>query len=67
MFDEALDPAKLIGQNLGYAFTNLPQLADLLVDEATARRGDFDLIVDTNGGAGQFDFAADRVLDINAL
>lgn len=67
VFDEALDPAKLIGQNLGYAFTNLPQLADLLVDEATARRGDFDLIVDTNGGAGQFEFAADRVLDINAL
>ena len=67
VFDPALDPSKLIGQNLGYAFTNLPQLAELLVDERTAREEEFDLIVDTNGSAAQLGLSGERLIDFNSL
>ena len=67
VYDPSLHPSKLVGQNLGYAFTNLPQLSDLLVDEAALRSKTFDVIIDTNGSAKHLGLTGANVIDINAL
>lgn len=67
VYDPSLHPEKLIGQNLGYAYSNLPQLSQILVDEHRVRADDFDLIVDANGTAAQLGLPAAKVLDINTL
>ncbi len=38
IYDPALTPAQLVGQNLGYAYAFLPAIDTLLVDKATAGR-----------------------------
>lgn len=48
VYDPALKPANLRGQNLGYAYTHLPTMQDLLVDKATAEAGPWDLVVASN-------------------
>ena len=67
VYDPSLHPEKLIGQNLGYAYSNLPQLSRILVDEERMRSDDFDLIVDANGTAAGLGLPADKILDINTL
>lgn len=48
VYDPAIKPADLRGQNLGFAFTHLPNVGSLLVDRATAEAGPWDLIVASN-------------------
>ncbi len=67
VFDPALIPAKLIGQNLGYAYANLPQLSELLIEQNRVVEDDFDVIVDTNGSAARLGLRGLNVIDINAL
>lgn len=65
--DPALDSRKITGQNLGYAYSNLPSLADLLIDEAQAREQAFDVVIDTSGTASELALAAGCVIDISTL
>jgi GDP-mannose 6-dehydrogenase len=67
VFDPDVVPAKLLGQNLGYAFSNLPALSKLLISQEEMEAGDFDLVVDTRGWAGKFSLNGARVIDVNAL
>ena len=67
IYDPALQPSHLIGQNLGYAFSHLPGLPQLLVSEDVVRTKEFDLVVDTSGMAAALTIASKRVIDINAL
>ena len=67
IYDPALNPSKLIGQNLGYAYANLPRLGDLLVGEDAVRSGRYDVIIDTNGSAKRLGLTGDNIIDINAL
>ena len=67
VFDPALDPKKLVGQNLGYTFSHLPQIESLLVSREAAEGGDFDVVIDTNGAAKNLTLRSARVVDINAL
>lgn len=48
VYDPAIRPADLRGQNLGYAFTHLPSVGSLLVDRATAEQGPWDLVIGSN-------------------
>lgn len=48
VYDPAIEPADLRGQNLGYAFTHLPNVGSLLVDRATAETGPWDLVIGSN-------------------
>ncbi|WP_170763217.1 nucleotide sugar dehydrogenase [Ruegeria lacuscaerulensis] len=48
VYDPAIEPADLRGQNLGYAFTHLPNVSSLLVDRATAEAGPWDLVIGSN-------------------
>ena len=67
IYDPALDPDKLVGQNLGYAYTNLPELSSLLVDRAAAQNGNYDRIIDVNGWSGGLGLDSARVVKISAL
>jgi GDP-mannose 6-dehydrogenase len=67
VYDPSLIPKKLMGQNLGYAYTNLPQLRDLLVDKSAVIPGNFDLIIDTNGSAKRLGLSSDNIVDIDTL
>src|SRR5277367_5470752 len=49
IYDTSLKPEHLVGQNLGYAFSHLPKLPDLLVSKDVAEGGRFDVVIDTNG------------------
>ena len=48
IYDPAIEPADLRGQNLGYAFTHLPNVGSLLVSRATAEAGPWDLVIGSN-------------------
>ncbi|MGO9419175.1 UDP binding domain-containing protein [Roseiarcus sp.] len=67
IYDPSLRPEHLIGQNLGYAYSHLPRLNDLLVDKDAAQSGDFDLVVDATGSAGTLSLRSVNVLNFHAL
>ena len=67
VYDPSLEPSKLIGQNLGYAYAQLPSLSDLLVDKATVEAGGFDRVIDTSGAAAALALGAVDMVNINAL
>ncbi|MGO4852938.1 nucleotide sugar dehydrogenase [Phaeovulum sp. W22_SRMD_FR3] len=48
VFDPKLEPARLRGQNLGYVYSALPTIDELLIDKAEAEAGDWDLVVVNN-------------------
>lgn len=48
VYDPALTPEQLVGQNLGYAYSFLPTIDTLLVDKAKAEGTDYDLVISTN-------------------
>jgi GDP-mannose 6-dehydrogenase len=67
IFDPSLDPAKLVGQNLGYAYANLPQLSELLVDKAAAEASGYDRVIDTNGLGDDLKLDGVEILNVYAL
>jgi GDP-mannose 6-dehydrogenase len=68
IYDPHIVPSKLLGQNLGYAFSNLPKLTRLLVPKSVAETGQFDLVVDTRGWAKTLSLKPDqRIFDVNTL
>ncbi|HEY8380521.1 MAG TPA: nucleotide sugar dehydrogenase [Microvirga sp.] len=67
VYDPTLDPGKLVGQNLGYIYAQLPSLADILVPREVVESDDFDLIIDTNGTIGKVAVKSGRVVDVNSL
>jgi GDP-mannose 6-dehydrogenase len=68
IYDPHVVPAKLLGQNLGYAYSNLPKLTQLLITRAQAEAGPFDLVIDTRGWAAEFAFpAGQRIVNVNTL
>jgi GDP-mannose 6-dehydrogenase len=67
VYDPYLDPKKLIGQNLGYIYSQLPSLGDLLVSRDIAEGAQFDLVIDTNGTTKRLALQSQRVVDVNAL
>jgi GDP-mannose 6-dehydrogenase len=67
VYDPSLEPSKLIGQNLGYAYAQLPSMSDLLVDKATVEAGGFDRVIDTSGVAKTLALGGVDVVNINAL
>jgi GDP-mannose 6-dehydrogenase len=58
VFDPAIDAAKLVGANLGYAYAQIPSLQTLLVDKDEAESGKYDRIVATNRTVRQLSLPA---------
>jgi GDP-mannose 6-dehydrogenase len=68
IYDPALDATKLVGQNLGYAYSQLPTLERLLVTKEAAEAGAFDLVVATNATAKALSLSrAKTVVNIGAI
>lgn len=67
IYDPYVQPEKLFGQNLGYAFTNLPKLRQMLLSREEAESGQFDLVVDTRGWSKQLSLRCGNVIDINSI
>lgn len=67
IYDPALDPSKLRGQNLGYAYANLPTIDQLLISKETAEAGNWDLVVVNNATGNLLDFTARRVIETSTI
>jgi GDP-mannose 6-dehydrogenase len=52
VFDPGIDAAKLIGANLGYAYSQLPALEQLLVEKDQAESAGYDRVIVSNAAAG---------------
>ncbi len=48
IFDPAIDATKLVGANLGYAYTQIPTLSQLLVSKDKAEAATYDRVIVTN-------------------
>lgn len=68
IFDPAIDATKLVGANLGYAYTQLPTLSRLLVSRETAQAKRYDRVIAANATVRQLDLMPDQdVIDLGAL
>jgi GDP-mannose 6-dehydrogenase len=67
IFDPHIEPSKLLGQNLGYAFSNLPALRRLLIPRSVAESEWFDIVIDTRGWAKKMTLRTGRVIDVDTL
>lgn len=67
IFDATLRPALLVGQNLGYGYAHLPNLASLLISRETAENSNYDLVIDTTGRAGSLRLRSSKLIRLDAL
>jgi len=67
IFDPAIEAERLIGQNLGYAHSNLPSLRKLLVDKATAEATRWDVAIAANRTIKELTVNAGILVDIDAI
>jgi GDP-mannose 6-dehydrogenase len=68
VFDPAVDATKLVGANLGYAWSSLPQFASLLVTKEEAEGQGYDRVIFANRTARLLSFpASQRIVDISSL
>ena len=67
IYDPSISPRKLLGQNLGYAYSNLPRLEELLVSLEIATSEYWDLVIDANGSAECTDYQTKAFLTTNTI
>jgi GDP-mannose 6-dehydrogenase len=67
VYDPAVEAGQLVGANLGYIYTRIPQLESLLVDKEEAESGSFDRIVINNATAKQLSLPATLCIDLATL
>lgn len=67
IYDSGLDASKLVGQNLGYAYSQLPKIGQLLIDKDEAEAGDYDLVVAANGLQRGLTLRSNNVIDVSTI
>lgn len=68
IYDPAVEAEKLVGANLGYAYSRLPVLEALLVDRARVQAGGYDRVIAANATIRQIELPAGTDLrDIGTL
>lgn len=67
IYDETLEPSKLVGQNLGYGFAHLPSLSTLLVNKETVESNTFDVVIDANGRADSLKLSSGELIRVDKL
>jgi GDP-mannose 6-dehydrogenase len=67
VYDPALKPKDLVGQNLGYTYAHLPTIETLLVDKGAAERESWDLVVATNRLVNTLSLQQGQVVDVSAI
>lgn len=66
IFDPFVEPASLMGQNLG-ALSNLPGIRELMVSQKQMEETHYDVVVDSHNVAHEYNLVSDRVVNINRL
>lgn len=61
VYDPHLEPSRLRGQNLGYAYSALPTIDQLLVTKDEAQAGDWDLVIVSNATGNDLDLTGREV------
>jgi len=68
VFDPAIDANKLVGANLGYAYTQIPTLAQLLVSKDVAENTAYDRVIIANDTYRKLDIGRHGdIINLNAL
>jgi GDP-mannose 6-dehydrogenase len=67
IYDASVNPEQLMGQNLGYTYSQLPSIGELLISKDEAEQGTFDLVIDTNGRSKQLALTTEKVVNISSL
>lgn len=67
IYDPALTPDMLVGQNLGYAYAYLPSIDSLLVDKSIAESTEYDMAIATNRLWKTLDVNAKAMTDVSII
>ena len=67
IYDPAIDADKLVGANLGYAYSQLPTLERILVDKTTAEAGTYARVIAANATIKELNLGDTPLVDLNAL
>lgn len=68
VYDPFLAPEALIGQNLGYAYSHLPELSRLLIARQEAESNQYSIVVVNNNGAEVLSFSGQpAIIDISSI
>ncbi len=67
IYDPAIDADKLVGANLGYAYSQLPTLERILVSKETAEAGGYARVIVANATVKELDLGDIPQIDLNAL
>lgn len=67
VYDPALRPENLVGQNLGYAYAHLPSIDTLLVDKETAEEVEFDIVIATNRIVKTLSIKSANIVDVSVI
>lgn len=65
VYDENLDPEALMGSNLGYSYSHLPRLGEIIRNDVSGES--FDRVIDARGDAGKLSVKCDDVVAIDKL
>lgn len=67
IYDPAIEADMLVGANLGYAYSQLPDLERLLVDKATAEAGDYARVIVNNATVKELELGTIPTRNLGAL
>jgi GDP-mannose 6-dehydrogenase len=68
IWDPQLNPASLTGQNLGYSFTYLPEMHNILLQDRDSLNAEgFAAVIDTRGNASELQIANAPIVSVNAI
>ncbi|QRM31740.1 nucleotide sugar dehydrogenase [Microvirga sp. VF16] len=67
IYDPMVEPTSMMGHNLGYTYSHLPNIGEILVSKEEAEATIFDLVIDANGLANRLSLRCNSLFDINAL
>lgn len=68
IFDPAVEPKNLVGANLGYAFSSLPELSRLFVTKEEAETRDWDRVITANATGKRLSLkAGQEIVDLGTL
>ena len=67
IFDPNLDPSRLRGQNLGYAYTAIPTIDEILISRKEAETAKWDLIIVSNATVDLLDLPPGPILETHRI
>jgi GDP-mannose 6-dehydrogenase len=67
IIDDTIHSQDLVGQNLGFAFSNLPSLDKLLISRDQAAENIYDVVIDTRGDAESLGLRTKELVNVGKL